>query len=255
MPIEILRREYFFEGYRGAPRRGNTNLAEQLNKETDPAFAYLKNFKYVPFVHELVAIPDKPDASNVPAISTVVNHNYQHDLESVWWILLWLITMYVDCEASSWTFSRLFSHDVEDFGYRAAFFMSSHGLNFANMLDSDLGDAFPEQLEYLRSEMHKAYILRPIFGQLNNAGSYSQFHELFASILVELKTDKGNWRQMQIGPHKARPMKLPQSSLAPPKRERSSSDGEEPPLSAVPKKKAKFLKATKMGGVSGQANN
>lgn len=123
MPTEILSRRYLFQDYRivndnktnlrfahRAARKADTSqepkesadnatLADQVQKATQYDYPHLKKFKPMLFnIGSMLQATDL-DPSKVPSESEVVNHNFQHDLVSIWWFVLWFITqgIYIGC--------------------------------------------------------------------------------------------------------------------------------------------------------------
>ncbi|KAF5321926.1 hypothetical protein D9619_000254 [Psilocybe cf. subviscida] len=220
MPTEILDCQYLYEQYfldkdsktalpvklfnKRATARSGANpgtLADQLElSDTHPAYSTFKDLNIVPCLGLKPILPPDADTSKVPARGAVVNHNFQHDLESIWWILLWFITMNVKWdESSDWAY-KFFDHDIEK--YESRFILFNNQLDgkkpISPWLRSELLPAFPELLETLRSSMFLDYIQRELFGQLELPESYSQIQAEFSETFRMLAQMDGSWRDLQI---------------------------------------------------------
>lgn len=223
MPTEILRRRYRFQDYRigivtakaqskfekriagGAQAvqtapTADVTLAGQVKKATQHEYPHLKAFEPMPFEIEGMLDATDLDPSKIPSRSAVVNHNFQHDLESIWWMLLWFITQGINNEElSDWT-EALFQHNVDNYQDRFIALDNRINSHLQHHLPEVLVEALlPDLMEALRKSMHKYYILRPIYGQLDDPESYSEIHALFAEFLYDYKLDRGAlWRDLSL---------------------------------------------------------
>lgn len=199
MPVEILSRKHFFVFYMTSFIEEDNNLADHLKitKEDDPeGYKNLSIYSELPFASSKVKIPSNPLWDQVPQPTDVVNHNFQHDLESVWWILLWVVTSRVSCDKSANEAARYFKHDVNDFASRRDLFRTAM-FDTRRSLDAKLMD-FGTLVENLRRELLRHYITRCIFGHLEVPESYSSIHATFATKLREIQAKQGAWRNMKL---------------------------------------------------------
>ncbi|PPQ93441.1 LOW QUALITY PROTEIN: hypothetical protein CVT25_004513 [Psilocybe cyanescens] len=134
-----------------------------------------------------VAPPFDPDdifAFPVEVNRPVPIHNFQHDLESVWWILLYTITLRVENSPS------------KALGYARTVFQNSNGLSkarrdcFVDSIRAKLNKvlledvrAFGIPMEWMRSRLHKGSVDREKDGLLREIGSYIEIHSQFANFL------------------------------------------------------------------------
>jgi hypothetical protein len=220
MPTEILDCQYLYEQYfldndsntalpvklfnKRAAARSEANpstLAKQLELlDTHPAYSTFKDLNIVPCLGLKPTLPPNADTSKIPPRGAVVNHNFQHDLESIWWILLWFITMNVKwAESFDWAY-KIFEHDIEK--YESRFILFNNQLDgkkpISPWLRPELLPAFPELLETLRSSIFLDYVQRELFGQLELPESYSQIHGEFSESFRKLAQMGGSWRDLQI---------------------------------------------------------
>ncbi|KAJ2976429.1 hypothetical protein NUW54_g11566 [Trametes sanguinea] len=124
---------------------------------------------------------DQPDApaSSPPAI----RHNFQHDLESIFWILTWLVVTHIpgqDCAVMS---NELFhSKDPRFHIARLRFLMDSRFC--AERLESlrqDLPSSIRRGLLTLRAILHKRYLSRG--HSIGDMSTYSPVYGLFRNVL------------------------------------------------------------------------
>lgn len=116
-PFEIINQRHLLNFVRGEVNPA-ASMAAQLNlREESPEYARYKIFSR--FGTRTKSIP-LSFTENTPEKKTVVRYNFQHDLESIWWIALYFITALVNYEVSQ-TYSRqVFRHTLEaaDLGMR-----------------------------------------------------------------------------------------------------------------------------------------
>lgn len=157
-----------------------------------------------------VAPPFDPDdifAFPVEVNRPVPIHNFQHDLESVWWILLYTITLRVENSPS------------KALGYARTVFQNSNGLSkarrdcFVDSIRAKLNKvlledvrAFGIPMEWMRSRLHKGYVDREKDGLLREIGSYIEIHSQFANFLGRLTGLDANgrpptWLQVPLTTH------------------------------------------------------
>lgn len=92
MPWEILKQVYFLEDIR-YPSSSDEPFADQLNLpggEKHPDYdRFLEFRRFCAIKNTCLPANATPD---IPPRGTVVVHNYQHDIESIWWTTLFVIT-------------------------------------------------------------------------------------------------------------------------------------------------------------------
>ncbi|KAF5330949.1 hypothetical protein D9619_005414 [Psilocybe cf. subviscida] len=241
MPTEILARKYLIHSYNatdlkksrvvnigpavpafaipdlpsdsGPVKKTPQNLAEQLGfLEHEEPYAILQTIKKLPIEITKEAIPPNVDWSKIPTHLAIVNHSYQHDLESIWWIILWLIAMRAHVESlddATPEITELFTHNIHNFRPRQVFFTQPADVDLGHHLRSEFSP-FPAFMEGLREHMYQAYIRRAAFGQLDLQESYSNIIAVFALYFRSLQNNDGPWRQVAIdGSKKPQVMRLP----------------------------------------------
>ncbi|EFI27006.1 other/FunK1 protein kinase [Coprinopsis cinerea okayama7 len=139
--------------------------------------------------------------------SKPVIHNYQHDLESVWWIFLWLVTMRIGPEPAR-DFGELFFQQKENPSYagmRAYLFALPDALysyeRFPRTLPSSLyrPSAFLDQLNTLKIDLYWAYQSLNGSGSQGDRGSYSWIiGEGFSAFFEDIEKTRGDWNSIQM---------------------------------------------------------
>ncbi|KAF5316257.1 hypothetical protein D9619_006205 [Psilocybe cf. subviscida] len=197
MPVEILSRRYLFETYLLATGiTANENLADDLGiDKSSKAYLPLTRFSWIPI--RRLKFPANADWDKSAERDQGVNHNFQHDLESVWWILLWIVTCRVYCDTSANAVSRMFKHDINDFDGRIVAFKDVTNA-IAQSLHGRLKENFAPLVEELREDMLRDYVVRPIAGHLELPESYSNIHAVFATKFRKVQATQGPWRNMKL---------------------------------------------------------
>ncbi|EAU89860.1 other/FunK1 protein kinase [Coprinopsis cinerea okayama7 len=123
--------------------------------------------------------PDRIDPEGlVPPFPTApVVHNYQHDLESIWWILLWLTTMRINQNLPR-QFGRLHFQQRVDQIYartRALLLINplSHEPKVKESLPPALHGSFYKRLNILRHNLYAVYLNRNKEGRFNEMETFS----------------------------------------------------------------------------------
>ncbi|EAU89879.2 other/FunK1 protein kinase [Coprinopsis cinerea okayama7 len=107
-----------------------------------------------------------------------VLHSYQHDLESIWWILLWLTTMRVNQNLPR-RFGRLyFQHSVDQQYARARALLLMDTLSYKPDMKESLPPAlrtssFYNRLDMLRHNLYAVYLNRNKEGKFSDMDTYS----------------------------------------------------------------------------------
>ncbi|KAH9476740.1 hypothetical protein JR316_0010655 [Psilocybe cubensis] len=123
-------------------------------------------------------------AQETPAIAeTGVAHNFQHDLESIWWILFWNICCRLDPEQSTpflQNFGKaIFINEIKPSNARI------HCITKTSFGESIIANApksissFVSLLFVLREDLYQDYIERGREGAYNDVGSYAKIHDRF----------------------------------------------------------------------------
>ncbi|KAG2008965.1 other/FunK1 protein kinase [Coprinopsis cinerea AmutBmut pab1-1] len=140
-----------------------------------------------------------------------VKHNYQHDLESIWWMFLWLGSARVKR-----SLSRSFAKGLFQAGaatgvttqnrVKGRLVTLANSLNlddeFLQSLPDEMKPSFISGLETLRCALHTAYIQRNVEGRQNDLETYSYimskaFHRFFRKI--EKSRDKWEAIELKVG--------------------------------------------------------
>lgn len=201
MPFEIINRVHLLNDFRGEVDPSASMAARLRLPEASPEYERYKTFSQ--FGTRTKFIPSN-FTEDIPSNKTVVRYNLQHDLESIWWIVLYFITALVDHEDSQ-TYAQLVFRrtlNVTDLGVRNKAFEKRFALQVGDHLHAKLSEPFTMLMERLRTYMHEEYLARELFGQLTVPESYSAIHGHFATQFGEfLQADEGNWKQIPIAPN------------------------------------------------------
>ncbi|KAF5316066.1 hypothetical protein D9619_006118 [Psilocybe cf. subviscida] len=212
MPFEILDGVYLFQDLRrDDPRAAGENFADQLNLpggEANPHYQRLSNFPRF-WGGRFTALPANATA-HIPPPDAVVSYNFQHDLESLWWVALYYITAGVGHIPSFRYAAKIFTDELKIDAERRRAFTTAMVSKLQPVLRPSLQSAFPKPMNMLRDEMNTHYVVRALFGQLSVPESYSQIHAIFATEFNNLlNVNIGNWRQTGIVPLKPKPEENP----------------------------------------------
>lgn len=180
MPHEILKGTYLLNEALG-PNTEADSLAVHLENVTvgSPEYERLKIFKKDPFMRFTSLPTNATDA--IPDDLSVVRHNFQNDLESIWWLVLYFITVCVDHQKSTTWAKDIFQKSLTPSWQRTACFEKSFWATARNFLHPNLAKPFGDFMEKLRAAMYREYISRAVFGQLQQPESYSYIHGVFAT--------------------------------------------------------------------------
>jgi hypothetical protein len=142
-----------------------------------------------------------------PAPHQVVIYNFQHDLESIWWILMWTLTARVSHDPSILFASKIFQNKTSLCRERADCILEDISLRLRNCLEISLR-RFIRPLEMLRDEMHRNYLIRPNKNELFVPRSYKVIHTVFDKFFRGINppnSNNSNWRTMPLGNNERQP--------------------------------------------------
>lgn len=89
----------------------------------------------------------------------VVVPNFQHDLESIWWLTVYTVTARVAHKPSVEFAGKIFEHTIELGHHRAVFLEKNNLKSFAKRLHPDI-DTIAGYLEFLRKKLFSQYEVR-----------------------------------------------------------------------------------------------
>ncbi|KAJ8502530.1 hypothetical protein ONZ45_g11663 [Pleurotus djamor] len=154
--------------------------------DTEPRQAKLSDLKY--------ARKYPPDPTYQAAIDPKT-----HDLESVWWIFLWTVSMRVPHEASRKFFRAVFNHSTSRCSSERAKCLLEpiHG-----MLATDLAPSLQllsNSFEYLRINQLHHYTNRERNKALNDVLSFTEIHEAFTCFFKTILEKITGWQTTALG--------------------------------------------------------
>lgn len=157
-----------------------------------------------------VSLADTP-ATHSSSVQAVV-HNFQHDLESLWWLILWIIVSHVkDQPKNNWQGLTTFAEaKKESQKWAAPIFQnvidhlppSRMACFMAENLDSQLKSFMPAKaipfaypINLLKKYMYTAYLQRAKDGAHRNKESYANIHRYFAVFFTDMHRHRHQeWR-------------------------------------------------------------
>lgn len=198
MPIEIMTRSYLLL-YLSAPRNAKptSTLAKQLKlEEGSTQYERLKAFKKI---GDYESLPSDADLDSIPGSKSIVRYNFQHDLESIWWIVLYFVMARVPHKPSQNMAKDIFQSNLVASPERVACLHRVIDEDLEEILHPSLKDTFPMFIETLRGAMFEEYQIRAVFGQLQLPYAYTNIHATFANKFAGLFADnQNNWKDIPI---------------------------------------------------------
>ncbi|EAU89867.2 other/FunK1 protein kinase [Coprinopsis cinerea okayama7 len=172
-------------------------------------------------------------------------HSFQHDLESIFWIILWLISMRIDQEVPR-EFGKTYFQQRVDHGYALARYRAfTKPLYIQTDLEKSLRPTsllrsrFVSTLENLRKDLYEQYISRNKEARYHDPSSYSWImSKAFNKFFDAVDECKDRWGDIALmvdsKPRKVSPPPPPPSSslnqgddVTPPIKRRARDSGEE----------------------------
>ncbi|PPQ85559.1 hypothetical protein CVT25_006729 [Psilocybe cyanescens] len=128
-----------------------------------------------------------------PPMAPVV-HNFLHDLESLWWLILWTLTSRIqDPKCKNWL-ALVFQNITDLSSKRRRCFEYPIENKLSRFLPEALAP-FAHPLDLLRDEMFQSYLKRELAGDVRNVDSYATIHRQvgwFLDAVQAFPTDQ--WR-------------------------------------------------------------
>ncbi|KAG2009027.1 other/FunK1 protein kinase [Coprinopsis cinerea AmutBmut pab1-1] len=148
-----------------------------------------------------------------------VVHNYQHDLESIWWILIWLVAMRINQKLPRKFAATYFKQKV---GYHRSSLITNN-LAYDIELHKSLPpvlqrSAFFIALDHLRHDLYIAYITRSSNANHDDVSSFSSIvSEVMNGFFDAIKASREQWADIGlIVDSKRRTAEAPPGSTSPP---------------------------------------
>lgn len=126
-----------------------------------------------------------------------VVHNFQHDLESVWWIVLWTCTLRVNYEPSRTWARTIFRNSNKLCRERELCFTSPIRGTLRKKLQANL-KVFAAPLDKIRNHLKTTYQTRERKNQLEVPGSYARIHRLFVKFFSTFQNKDQAWRNVRF---------------------------------------------------------
>ncbi|KAF9556343.1 hypothetical protein CPC08DRAFT_820547 [Agrocybe pediades] len=175
MALEILRPVYLASTLSVLP---NSDKPVEEHTRDDVRAIYLRN-------------KHKETEAKSPMDGPVV-YNYQHDLESVWWLLLWTLVDRIPNWASYVYSQGIFQNSMVPSVERYTAFTASIAHNLRMNLKPSVSD-FAAHMEQMRELLFNACILREQKNRLDDRNSYVAIHENIYELFRLIHEDNTTW--------------------------------------------------------------
>uniref|UniRef100_A0A8H7Y5C7 Protein kinase domain-containing protein n=1 Tax=Psilocybe cubensis TaxID=181762 RepID=A0A8H7Y5C7_PSICU len=139
---------------------------------------------------------DDDDAETKP--NRIVVHNFQHDLESLWWVLLWNITARSNRKISNEWARDVFHNSLNLTWARRACIIDEVLTDMKRILAKPL-KCFAPHIEDLRHFLKREYVTREELGDLDSFESYVPIHNAFETVFNSLLSElPSTWRKVKL---------------------------------------------------------
>lgn len=126
-------------------------------------------------------------------------HNFQHDLESIWWLLLWTITCRVNHLPSQIWGGERFHNSGQMSHERSQCFLIDIEEQLNSMLEPSV-KVLARSMNFLRFKMREAFETRQTKGHVNAVPSYAAIHARFHAWFNALnRLPDTTWRDVPLG--------------------------------------------------------
>ncbi|KAF6759410.1 hypothetical protein DFP72DRAFT_885107 [Ephemerocybe angulata] len=143
----------------------------------------------------------------------ILIHDFQHDLESIWWIWLWIIT----CRVAGWQYSRELVAGIfvdvarpGDLRREEAFGMGIPGLD---VYIHEALKSFPPIIDRVRDRLVDLMIMHVQRPAEANFERFSEGHMLLKQGLEDLNATKSTWEDVKLDGYKNHPGELAERGL------------------------------------------
>ncbi|KAG2008905.1 other/FunK1 protein kinase, variant 2 [Coprinopsis cinerea AmutBmut pab1-1] len=166
-----------------------------------------------------------------------VIHNYQHDLEAIWWIALWLICMRINQPLPRSFGNEHFQHnvgrtysDIRSCLFADPFSLGSYS-SLTQSLPPPLRSTFLSSLDALRNNLYVEYVSRNKEGKQDDPGTYSWIaSEGFTLFIESIRGCRDEWAKIplmvesKLRLQRQRQVRPPPPPPPPPAKKRKSED-------------------------------
>ncbi|PPQ88974.1 hypothetical protein CVT25_005073 [Psilocybe cyanescens] len=200
MPIEIMMQTTLFEKDHDESQgiiNANTPEADSTKKDPNVPATSAPQKKKILSAYKLNLQRLKKNQSLDIASNGIV-HNFQHDLESVWWIILWTITCRVAGNPAQLFGQQIFHNSIRVSPARGLAFRKPIQVKLEQCL-GPLATTFPIRMESIRMAMYQAYVAREREGKLREVASFAAIHQSFEEFLEDLAENNQTWATTLLG--------------------------------------------------------
>lgn len=196
MPHEVLNAEYLLNGHRDCTEHKSLAVSLKLPVRS-LEYERLKDINK-DFCERIETLPGD-STQFIPEYNAPVLYNFQHDLESLWWVLHYCITTWVDHQPSQDYAREVFLRSQHPSTKRNLAFRHNFKSRGGRFLHPKIKPLFADFMESLRAAMYEEYVAREAFGQLSMSASYAYIHNFFARQFQELlQHGDGGWKDVPI---------------------------------------------------------
>ncbi|PPQ88968.1 hypothetical protein CVT25_005067 [Psilocybe cyanescens] len=125
----------------------------------------------------------------------IVIHNFQHDLESVWWIMLWSLTARIQHKLSNNWAKTIFQNTLQLSTPRKRCFTKSIWSKLNSILAAP-AKKLSKNMDTMRRNLHVAYNNREKEDKLRDFGTYVDIYAEFDQFFADIQKHK-SWRKAQ----------------------------------------------------------
>ncbi|KAH9485687.1 hypothetical protein JR316_0002597 [Psilocybe cubensis] len=186
MPLEIMLKHYLFD-----PRTQEHRDAVARGDKPKPSKDKVRDKK-----------KQKGDVSSQPDPTRHVIHNFQHDLESLWWILLWTVTCRIDSEAAFAYGRPIFVNQIIPTHERRKCFKAKSIVKelerFLPLPKTEDDDTLAEMIDNLRDFMNDAYVARISEGNEDKPEHYVEIFDNFTFCFNVIENTASDWADIPL---------------------------------------------------------
>ncbi|KAF9544847.1 hypothetical protein CPC08DRAFT_401164 [Agrocybe pediades] len=128
---------------------------------------------------------------------TVV-HNPQHDVESLWWLGLWTLTVRVDHSPSRQWAKPIFRDTLNPSDARQAAFVDVILDQLRGCLHPNIRKPFAKRVEKFRERLYESYLLREAENNVLDLNAYRHLYKYANSFFKGIRKGTSKWREQDL---------------------------------------------------------
>ncbi|KAF9539353.1 hypothetical protein CPC08DRAFT_716367 [Agrocybe pediades] len=194
MAHEILKKVYFTAPTKEVEKRAQ-ELGISPQEETDAIDAELDEYRKQ---QDSASGANRSKSPSDQDSDYTVVHNPQHDIESLWWLGLWTLTMRVDHAPSREWAKHIFRNTLDPSAARSAAFTKPIMFKLHDHLRPNLLNPFANIIERLRRRLFNSYWTRETADHVLDLNSYRDIYPYVDRIFEVLRNDPSEWREQDL---------------------------------------------------------